>query len=734
MSSPTPRRQLRPRQAKAVGGPSADPIVPGTGRVTRSAAARAARADGDTEDSDDEPLTAIRNRKRRAPQGNRRSKRAQHQAGFYQEGEHSDVEEYRQPSPEVEVAPRTARPRRTARVDSESTTEAGQIVKAPRKTPRKFKFRPAIDDEPVDPNAIIPDWASLPYFVWVNIFQHASPLDDRCEVSWLVEASLLCRALSEPALTALYECPPLLTRSMAHKLVPLVQQDPSTTTFNYRQKVLKLKIDVQEIVAKNYRGKPLDLQALVAHLPRLAVIDFTHPKDAPPYRLLDDNLRWCYPAALFDGLAATEWPGPDGQLVQTKPRPTQLTGWRWNRRLMGPAIDLAKIEQLHLTKPMASLKKISFVNYQVPSLHELPVLDEDLAKVRDYEHIAALGRAIRALPKLEHLSIETSTVVSDHLLRHLPKGLKSIEFISCWELTGEGFRTFLETHGHRLEHLNLHHNQSMNLSFLPVLGESCPNLKTFVMDFKNYNHHEFYKDSDPMYAEVLNPSQVPVWPITLEVLELRNMKKWTCEAAEVLFKSLVDSAPNLPALRYIFIKAMLDDILYRERSAVRDKWRAKFKRVFLRKKEDPKPFYSLRELPPIVSDIVEQPEEREGRRSSRIAAQLSNPSSRASSLGKDMRGGRISYREVDSDDDADGNDNSDDYDDLGYDQVQGEETLYRQGMCDTVYFQLDNQTPVETTLDMADFMDASDGEVQEDPFDVEWNGDAQVPNTTLYAW
>src|SRR5688500_13648359 len=138
----------------------------------------------------------------------------------------------------------------------------------------------------------MPDWASLPYLILVQIFRYAAaPLTEAQHAKWLTAASGGCRAFAEAALTALYDAPPLLSRPMAHGLVSLLAKDPSTTLFNYRPKVEELWIDVEQIASKTFKGQPLDLKALVANLPRLKFLQFFHQKDFAPYRSLDGSLR-----------------------------------------------------------------------------------------------------------------------------------------------------------------------------------------------------------------------------------------------------------------------------------------------------------------------------------------------------------------------------------------------------------------------------------------------------------
>jgi hypothetical protein len=602
-------------------------------------------------------------------------------------------------------------------------------------------------------DGIIPDWASLPYMILTQIFAYAAaPLSEARHAQWLTATSGVCRAFAEPALTALYQAPPLLSRPMAHGLVSLLSKEPSSTLFNYRPKVEELWIDVEQIASKTFRGQPLDLEALVSNLPRLKHIQFFHQKDDAPYRSLDGSLRWHYPSALFDALNGPQV-SAEGAHVASHAR---LVGWQWNRRLMGPVLNLADVKALHGTPAFLSLIKVSFVNYQVPSLHAKASDDSDELIAKDEAFIRSMANAITALRNLKHLIIESSTVANDQLLQLLPKDLEALELINCWDVNGDDFAAYLLSSGHQLKRLILHHNQSLSLSFLPVLGAACPNLQVLAMDFKTFQHHEFYRDSDPSYDQLLTADQVPEWPEALEALQLLNMKKWSADAAETLFQSLTDSASKLLKLRRLELKAMLS-IPILERSRLRNKWERKMRHIFLRENQDPLPLFSLREpaQQPSAEEVKRTSKKASkltrgllagnpSRRSGRLRTKWSNSPSRASSVGvgRDLRHGldRPSYAEPDTDEEEDEEDDEAEggqgTDESGTStqpesptSSAGTEVPFRQGMCEKVEIQLDNQKAVETTLTMDDFLDSENNDLSDD----DWVGQDEDEDTG-YAW
>ncbi|KAH9206893.1 hypothetical protein DL95DRAFT_396495 [Leptodontidium sp. 2 PMI_412] len=436
---------------------------------------------------------------------------------------------------------------------------------------------------------VIPQWQSLPYHVMVQIFQYATyPLYEEHTFQslpsgrWLLNVARLCRNFAEPAFTVLYSSPPLVPMVQAHRLVDLLMADPRPMAFKYRQKVESLRIDVGQVVAYTLPGSGLlDLHGLIKELPRLTDLEFYHQKDMSPYRNLDDNVKWTYPDSIFEAL---EYINPAADPIRgDKTSICRLRSWRWSSRLGGKKYSIEQIPAIHLRPSFASLQKVAFVNYQVPYLKK----DEE-----DPEHEKVLAKAINALPNLKHLIFESSTLVNAKLLSMLPTGLRNLELINCWEVIASDFGPFLLTHGRQLRCLTLNHNQSLSLEFLPLLGSGCPNLQVLRMNLVYFNLHVTYRDSEPLYEHLLAPDQIPQWPSTIQTIELIQLRKWENEAAEIFFKSLLDSAGHLPDLRRLTIQAILN-IGWRDRASFRDKWVGSLNRVFKRASKSPKAVFSL---------------------------------------------------------------------------------------------------------------------------------------------
>jgi len=414
--------------------------------------------------------------------------------------------------------------------------------------------------------------------------------------------------------------------------------------------------------------------------------------------------------------------------------------------MMGKDLSLGAVKRLHLTPAFIGLRKLTFVNYQRPLLHAKDPEDPEVV-AEDKRHAEVFAGLLQVLPDLNHLVMESSTVVNDHLLPLLPRTLQHLELINCWDVNADHFSEYLVTHGQALRELTLHHNQSLSLGFLPVLGTACPNLVALRMNLTYYNHHEFYRDSDPFYEHLLTVDETPTWPSSLQVVELENLRQWDVQAAEGFFKSLIDSAPQLPELRHLAVKAMLD-IPWRQRSEIRDKWVRQLKHVFKRPWSDPAPNGSLRPRAAQPAPNSTPPKKARGRRGSttparrsgRIASLVSASSSRASSVVKDLRrpgGAGFSYREPDSDEGLDMEDASEPDGPRGHEDdapspapSSSSDEGFVQGLCEVVDIRFDNQKPVETQFGMDDFLDSDHANS-----DDEWTGDDDDgAEGNDYAW
>lgn len=591
--------------------------------------------------------------------------------------------------------------------------------------------------------AVVPPWQTLPHFVLQRIFRLAAEdLSSLHSTKWLLGVSLLCRAFADPAITALYREPPLLTPAMARGFVNLLTKSPDQLSFRYQHKVRRLSLDVQSVVSKKYKGQPLDLKTIVEHLPQLTELELWHPSDNPAKHELTSNLRWRYPLELFDAL------GQQGEGQERQDGVScQLSAWTWNSRMLGD-LTLDKVSRIHLGPGLQCLRRITFINFQLPSLDAADPDDPEILR-RDSGVIDALGKAICLLPNLRHLVLESSTAVTGALLKLLPRSLEHLEINNCWDLTSDDLTEYLLTHGSNLRHLSLQHNQALSLEFLTVLGNACPLLQTLDIDLTYFSLRRLVSDTQPLYEDLLTIDQVPTWPSALRYLSIKPLRQLKELETDMFFQSLVASAGDLPMLRHLEVKVLLN-IPIRDRIHMRDKWEAKLKEVFLRSPTDPQPICSLRQHESIGDIELVSPRKKGSpqnflangaiptpRRSSRIATLPSNSPSRAGSVGRDAResSARPNYAEVDTDVDM-LSDEEEAQPQRRLSELAQELTRYSdegpiktaiQGMCEVVDIQFDNQKPTEMQWTADDFLDTEDSDVDDD-----WTGDSQMDDG--YAW
>ncbi|KAL7823580.1 hypothetical protein V8C26DRAFT_386981 [Trichoderma gracile] len=581
------------------------------------------------------------------------------------------------------------------------------------------------DELPRDPQSRIPDWTDprLSFEFWVGVFTFARDAGDAeaPNTRWLLQAATTCRTLCEPALTAVYRCPTLRQASKAKRLASLLQSAPEKTMLDYRSMIQSLHIDIHIVPQSTV------CQIIRSSLCLKEVIFYT-PKDQPPYRELDSHVRWNYSEDILQALAAPS-DKPDALIKRTTP--TMLKSWEWSGRLLGgPVSTFSDIVQVHQMPAFAHLKRLSFTNFQAPSLLEGGDDDDEghnsEMSLRSYAATTAVADAIAQLKSLKHLVFESSTIMTKQLLSLLPKDLSHLELINCWEVESEDLAPFLLTHGQCLRALTLMHNQSLNLAFLTVLAEACPNLRELRMNLSYFRHHDSVNDSDPMYDFALLPDQVPTWPASLRVIELEHIRNWSVETAEMFIQSLVDKAKDLPNLRHLVIKTMLD-IPWQARATLRSKLRPMVERVFLRESEPPQSYATIVHGGSHHQDPGSRKRKRSPlsdsplRRSSRIETHANSSPSR-SRRGHKLRRRRLGgpvYKEPDTDDDEfDDSYPSDSETSEAQQCSAAAEEPAIQGLCDVVSIVFDNQKPRELPFTMSDFVSddgVSSGE--------EWNGD-----------
>ncbi|KAI0602407.1 hypothetical protein F4775DRAFT_537038 [Biscogniauxia sp. FL1348] len=658
-----------------------------------------------------------------------------------------------EPSDESEDSPSQV-PRTSPRKRKLRNVSSPVTPKRRRQKSRTFNSRPASPAAAVEADAAddvpgeSPPWQTLPYLAWLRIFEYvadpiredAARIEDVTEAVYsLLSAARACRATAEPALASLYKCPPFHQAYYTKnphaaflQFVDTLHLPPTSTAIRYRPKVEILRIDTDIFLSRKQNGRQASLKDLAHNLPRLSHLELYHPLDDPPYRELDHRIRWRFSE---DDLFETFAPIANGDSrLGDKTAITQLKSWRWNSRLAPEAFGIENLAQVHLNPSFASLRRVAYVNYQLPSWGQSSRLrDSPQMRERDRHTVAQFADSISSLPNLEHLIIESSTLANGSLLGRLPRTLKHLELINCWEIISEDLAQFLATHGSSLRKLTLKHCQSLSLNFLPILGFSCPDLTHLDVDLSYFQHHDAYRDNKPEYASLLEEDQVPTWPPSMQSITIIHMRNWSREAAEMFFQSLIGSARELPHLRRLEFKVILD-IAWRQRQELRKSLVDKMTRIFKKRvqpPEGPKALHSEETSRRIL--VVPN------RRSSRIAHQVPEPNSpegnisasngrerpRISSIGRNLRKLRIRQSICDADDE-------DSEDELAAGHTNDTQSLQKQqrvkqdsenkdefihGLCEIVDIQVDNKRPTERQYEMDDFIDSPE---ESDP---EWDGD-----------
>lgn len=260
------------------------------------------------------------------------------------------------------------------------------------------------------------------------------------------------------------------------------------------------------------------------------------------------------------------------------------------------------------------------------------------------------------------------------------------------------------------------------------------------MDLHYYSPHHTVNDADAKYDYLLGADEYPTWPAALQVIELVHLQKWSSEGASNLFKSLLDSAEQLPDLRRLVLHAHIN-IGWRDRVAFREQWIERLGQCFLdRSKPNPHlaSFKAWRQgkggenmatanLPPTPERVrrlshveilsrrsstqsAEEPEEQSTQRRSR---RIADGEAAAASLRKSGS----ATDAISISDGADTNQGSE-----GRSSMQSV-----QGLCDVVDIRIDNMRPREEQFHENDFLDS------EESGDEDWNEGDEMPDEG-YAW
>ena len=573
-------------------------------------------------------------------------------------------------------------------------------VASPRRpSPQKPKSIPCS----IPTDGVIPEWTSLPYEILLSIFHHAStPLRDdllfrpKPSVNWLLNTARVCRAFKEPALATLYESPPLFEVTGPHDLLALLKADPAQWSVPYASKIKRFHVDVYRTLTYKAAGRGLiDLGALLGHMPQLAEVEIGDPSDKPPFRPQYRGKPWTYPEDLFRVMA-------DHNI--------HLSRWHWNTHMMNQSTAREWFAPHVADTFEEAHKKASLNQIQELSISKLgsygnkriwkAVAEQNTPNLRA-ERMRQVLAPLRKLHTLSLISCSAFEKAWMEVLQAIPNTLRSLTISNTLLFTSTALTMFLESHGSKLKNLVLDHNQSLDLSFTPKLKEFCPHLERLHMDLTFYNQVTNYEDKDPLFDTLLLPNEHPTWPTTMQSLELYNLRQWSSDAAENFFESLESSAIDLPMLRRVIIKAILN-ISWRERAGFREKWITRLQRIFLRSSEDPDPALASKKAfrisrQPGKSSYDQQrntihEQSREGR-------DEGHANTKDAPGGPTRRSQRVKANEVE------------------VEEQELTESIEVQGLCEIVDINIDNNRPAEVQYHEEDFLDSEPDE------DEEWIGD-----------
>ncbi|CAG7954874.1 unnamed protein product [Penicillium salamii] len=609
----------------------------------------------------------------------------------------TEVEEQAVPPESITTPrpPRQPRPRRT-------TTPKPKQTKRPSKSRsqvgKPLHKRAKVDEDfgIVLGSGVIPPWQTLPYHILLDIFLRASyPLldegrsDRNDSVKWLLGMALLCRSFQEPALAALFQCPPLLPAHKTHALFNLLSLPPDSLSMNYSSKIKNLHLEVEPLLV--YKSGPtlgyFDLAKLIEKIPQVQTVRLYHKDDytvgIPPWHIVPS--RWTYPESVFSAIKDTG---------------IHLRSWDWNSRFL----EVEKLLELMIAK---------HVEPAFQGLRELKLLHlNDNQREELSENGTLLASALNVLPNIQRLEFLESSLVSGEVLTHLPHTLRSLTLRNCDRMWSDDLTAFLVSHGTNLQELNLGHNRHLSMSFIQCLGQSCPNLKMFKMDVSMHDGSS-YHDVEPHFESLLVKTQIPTWPTSLQEIELTQLRKWDDATAEVFFTSLVNAAPNLRDLRKLGISAILK-IGWRDRATFRERWISRLEKVFLRHSPPPDPnLRSLRKRqlnasnPTSAVGVADEGQ-----------AGASQPADGGPSTSAKRQSTRLAQQ------------SSVEASEIASSQFRENSPLDAgdiQGMCDVVNIRIDNQRPTEMQYNENDFLD------DELSGDEDWNGDDIEP-APGHAW
>jgi hypothetical protein len=410
--------------------------------------------------------------------------------------------------------------------------------------------------------------AELPYHILLEIFLYASNRDflhGWPDSAYLLQLSTMCRSFYEPAMSALYRNPPTVPAVRAHQLLQTLKQRPELG-----RKIKQLFFEIDPLLRLTTPGYGhFDISEFVRKCTGVKELWLAHHRvDRLPYKwTCGMTPSWKYPDALFDaleGVASASGAGEDAGRDMQQTGPIRLQSWRWNG-LFSSDYAQEDIMRIHLQQSFRGLKRLSIIYLLDTGVRWVPTLS--------------------VLPELEELELECCNLAPDSFSDLATTAsnlrLKALSLISCSTIESDWLLPLLLSPVcRRLERLAVVHCRSCDLAFLPALANT-PQLKSLSYDGRYFATLES-NDTKPAYDTLLPLSAEPRWPSALYSLKLHNLRKWSADEVETFLDSLVSAAPELPHMRELSLHCILDDLGWRERARVRDRYERILLHAFVR--------------------------------------------------------------------------------------------------------------------------------------------------------
>ena len=506
-------------------------------------------------------------------------------------------------------------------------------------------------------------WTTLEYHILLDIFLYGARMlkdDKKTHRTWLINLATVCKAFQVPALTALYQNPPLGTVEAVRGFLAASARNPEF--FSTKVKYIEIEA-IPALTRKDRAQDPVLLETILGTVPNIRGLAVELHGDAPSSKRGVANLPSRGKANVFK----------PAMIDTMETNSIHLRSMKWNY-FFNPDQQWpwCVLPEIHSRSCMQTIERLEIV--------WLNVFTKSINKRKQIE---SLVEGIKVLPNLRSLTLSLCSLFykKESFLTELPTNLESFTTIDCDDLTSESLSDFLLKHGSNLRHLILSHNRSLDLGFTDVLGSACPLLEEFKVDISCYGLMMSSTDSEPSFQCLLPEGTIPTWPVSLRQIEMSYLRKWGREAATIFFQSLADSAQELLNLRHLIIKTTVD-LDWRDRVAFRDEWSERLHLIFKRRSTPPRSIHSIVKY-----------------QNTRIIGTTTKPNGSNTVKAKESIASRLKRRSHDNTDN-----NSIHKDDNMTPSLPNGSNLFTQGLCDVVDIRIENLRPMETQYAEVSYM------------------------------